>query len=246
MFHSRYYLERDLGLRTGFGNERLRLGALKMHLDGSIQEFTCAFYDPYLTLDSEYTRRNPRGVLRMTPNEINNLVLEAHREGYQVAIHAQGDYGIDVAIGAIQYAMWKHPRVDARHRIEHCHCVTPEGLRRMGQLGIIASFFPQHIWYWADRHISTFIGKERANRVDPIKSAIKAGVVTIAHSDAPMASFGDPIFGGDPLFGIWCAVNRKTCAGVLLAPEERITPMEGVRLYTINAAYASFEALTVN
>lgn len=239
--YDHYYMKRDLGLRTGFGNDRLRLGPVKTCTDGSIQVFTCAFYDPYITLDSESTRRNPRGVLQMSPNEINGVVLEAHQKGYQVAIHAQGDYGIDVAIDAIQYAMWKHPRPDPRHRIEHCQCVTHEGLKRMRKLGIIGSFYPHHTWYWADRHISTFIGMERASRIDPMKSAIDAGVVTIAHSDAPIAGIGDPFFGAEPLFGIWCAVNRKTRNGVLLGPEERITPMEGIRAYTINAAYASFE-----
>jgi predicted amidohydrolase YtcJ len=82
---------------------------------------------------------------------------------------------------------------------------------------------------------------ERASRIDPIRSAIDAGVVTIAHSDAPIAGIGDPNFAADPLFGIWCAVNRKTRGGVLLGADERISPMEGIKAYTINAAYASFE-----
>ncbi|MBI4271848.1 MAG: amidohydrolase [Candidatus Rokubacteria bacterium] len=235
------YLEKDLGLRTGFGDERLRLGAVKLFVDGSIQVFTCAFYDPYITLDTDSTRANPRGVLQLTPNELNDLVVEAHAKGFQVALHAQGDYGIDVALDAIQYAMWKAPRPDPRHRIEHCQCVTPEGLRRMRRLGVIGSFYPHHSWYWADRHISTFLGEERASRMNPMKSAMRAGVVTVAHSDAPIAAIGDPVFGAEPLFGIWCAVNRTTRAGKVLGPEERITPMEGIRAFTINAAYASFE-----
>lgn len=235
-----FYLARDLGLRTGFGNERLRLGALKTCTDGSIQVFTCAFYEPYIT-ENETTRANPCGVLQFSPNETNALVEEAHVKGFQVAIHAQGDYGIDVAIDAIQHAMWKHPRPDPRHRIEHCQCVTPEGLQRMNRLGIIGSFYPHHTWYWADRHVNVFIGKERASRQNPMKSAMKAGVVTLAHSDAPIAAIGDPLFGADPLFGMWCAINRITRAGMLLGPEERLTPMEAIRAYTINGAYASFE-----
>jgi len=235
------YLEKDLGLRTGFGDERLRLGPVKLFVDGSIQVFTCAFYDPYITLETDSTRANPRGVLQLTPNELTDLVVEAHAKGFQVALHAQGDYGIDVAIDAIQYAMWRHPRPDPRHRIEHCQCVTPEGLRRMRRLGVIGSFYPHHSWYWADRHISTFIGEKRASRMNPMKSAMRAGVVTIAHSDAPIAAIGDPVFGAEPLFGIWCAVNRTTRAGRVIGAEERITPMEGIRAFTINAAYASFE-----
>ena len=70
---------------------------------------------------------------------------------------------------------------------------------------------------------------------------MRAGVVTVAHSDAPIAAIGDPVFGAEPLFGIWCAVNRTTRAGKVIGPEERITPMEGIRAFTINAAYASFE-----
>lgn len=236
-----FYLARDLGLRTGFGNERLRLGPVKTCTDGSIQVFTCAFYEPYITLDDETTRANPRGVLQFSPNEINDLVLEAHTRGFQVAIHAQGDYGIDVALDAIQHAMWKHPRPDPRHRIEHCQCVTPEGLGRMKRLGVIGSFYPHHTWYWADRHVNVFIGHERASRQNPMKSAMDAGIVTVAHSDAPIAAIGDPLFGADPLFGMWCAVNRKTRAGLLLGPDERLSPMEAIRAYTINGAHASFE-----
>jgi predicted amidohydrolase YtcJ len=238
---SHFYLEKDLGLRTGFGDEHLRLGAVKLFVDGSIQVFTCAFYDPYITLDTDSTRAHPRGVLQITPNELNDLVVEAHAKGYQVALHAQGDYGIDVALDAIQYAMWKHPRPDPRHRIEHCQCVTEHGLQRMKRLGVIGSFYPHHSWYWADRHISTFIGEERASRMNPMKSAMRAGIVTVGHSDAPIAAIGDPVFGAEPLFGIWCAVNRTTRAGKVIGPEERLTPLEGIRAFTINAAYASFE-----
>jgi predicted amidohydrolase YtcJ len=235
------YLDRDLGLRTGFGDERLRLGPVKLFCDGSIQVFTCAFYEPYITLDSDSTRKHPRGVLQMTPNELNTMVVDAHERGFQVAIHAQGDYGIDVALDAIEYAMWKSPRPDPRHRIEHCQCVTDAGLARMKRLGVIGSFYPHHSWYWADRHISTFIGEERAVRMNPMKSAMRAGVVTVGHSDAPIAAIGDPMFGAEPLFGIWCAVNRTTRAGKVIGPEERLTPLEGIRAFTINAAYASFE-----
>jgi predicted amidohydrolase YtcJ len=235
------YLQRDLGFRTGFGDERLRLGAVKLFCDGSIQVFTCAFYDPYITLDTPSTQAHPRGVLQVTPNELNDLVMDAHTKGFQVAIHAQGDYGIDVALDAIQYATWTSPRPGARHRIEHCQCVSAHGLERMRRLGVIGSFYPHHSWYWADRHISTFIGEERASRMNPMKSAMRAGVVTVGHSDAPIAAIGDPVFGAEPLFGIWCAVNRTTRAGRVIGPDERLTPMEGIRAFTINAAYASFE-----
>jgi predicted amidohydrolase YtcJ len=236
-----FYLERDLGLRTGFGDERLRLGPVKLFADGSIQVFTCAFYEPYITQPTDSVRAHPRGVLTMTEQELHDMVTDAHARGYQVAIHAQGDRGIDVALDAIEHAMTADPRPDPRHRIEHCQCVSATGLARMARLGVIGSFYPHHSWYWADRHISTFIGPERAHRMNPMKSAMKAGVVTVGHSDAPIATIGDPMFGAEPLFGMWCAVNRTTRNGVKLGPEERLSPMEAIRAFTINGAHASFE-----
>ena len=137
--------------------------------------------------------------------------------------------------------MTQVPRSNPRHRIEHCQGVTREALQRMSRLGVIASFYPHHLWYWGDRHIADFLGMERAQRLDPMRTAIDLGVVTVAHSDTPIALPKDPLFATDPLFGIWCAVNRKTRAGVVLGEDERITPMEGIRAYTINAAYAAFE-----
>lgn len=239
--YKRFYMERDLGLRTGFGSDWLRLGAVKTCSDGSIQVHTCAFYEPYITSDTEDPTKDPRGVLQVSPEDQKKIVFEAHSKGYQVAIHAQGDRGIDVALDAIENAMAKVPRPNPRHRIEHCQGVTRAALERMRRLGVIASFYPHHLWYWGDRHISDFLGMERASRLDPMRSAIDLGVVTVAHSDTPIALPKDPLFATDPLFGIWCAVNRKTRAGVQLGAHECITPMEGIRAYTINAAYAAFE-----
>jgi predicted amidohydrolase YtcJ len=239
--YKRFYMERDLGLRTGFGSDWLRLGAVKTCSDGSIQVHTCAFYEPYITSDTEDPTKDPRGVLQVSPEDQKKIMLEAHSKGYQLAVHAQGDRGIDVTLDAIENAMNQVPRANARHRIEHCQGVTRDALKRMQRLGVIASFYPHHLWYWGDRHIADFLGMERASRLDPMRSAIDLGVVTVAHSDTPIALPKDPLFATDPLFGIWCAVNRKTRAGVQLGANECITPMEGIRAYTINAAYAAFE-----
>ena len=133
--YKRFYLERDLGLRTGFGSDWLRLGAVKTCSDGSIQVHTCAFYDPYITSDTDDPTKDPRGVLQFSPEGQKKLVLEAHGKGYQVAIHAQGDRGVDVALDAVENAMTRVPRPNPRHRIEHCQGVTREALQRMSRLG---------------------------------------------------------------------------------------------------------------
>ena len=236
MIHEEFYRKNDLGLRTGFGNDRLKLGAVKLLVDGSIQCFTCAFYEPYVG-------RETRGLegLRYTQEHLNKIVFEAHRLGYQVAIHAQGDYGITVAVNAIEHAMEKYPRPDPRHRIEHTLCPTIEDLKRMKTLGIVANFYLFHPWFWGDLHIGHFIGKERAYRMVPVKTAMKMGIVSCAHSDCPVCTPNDPVWPSNPLWGMWCAVNRKTRSGADIGPEEKLTPMEALRAYTINGAYASFE-----
>ena len=181
MIRETFYRKNDLGLRTGFGDHRLRLGPVKLYIDGSIQCFTCAFYEPYVT-------RSTRGMegLRYTPERLNEIVAEAHQLGYQVSIHAQGDYGITVAVNAIEYAMDKYPRSDPRHRIEHCLCPTLDDLERMKRLGIIANFYLFHPWYWGDHHINDFIGEERAAKMVPAKTAMNMGIISCAHSDCPV------------------------------------------------------------
>ncbi len=236
MIHEDFYRNNDLGLRTGFGNNRLRLGAVKLLIDGSIQCFTCAFYEPYLAKET----RGLEG-LRYTQENLNEIVAEAHRLGYQVAIHAQGDYGITVAVNAIEHAMEKYPRPDPRHRIEHTLCPTMEDLKRMKSLGIIANFYLFHPWFWGDLHINNFIGKERANKMVPVKTALEIGIVSCAHSDCPVCTPNDPVWPSNPLWGMWCAVNRKTRSGVDIGPQEKLTAMEALRVYTINGAYSSFE-----
>jgi len=236
MIHEEFYRKNDLGLRTGFGNDRLRLGAVKLLIDGSIQCFTCAFYEPYVTKDT----RGLEG-LRYTQERLNEIVAEAHSLGYQLAIHAQGDYGITVAVNAIEHAMEKYPRPDPRHRIEHTLCPRVEDLKRMKELGIIANFYLFHPWFWGDQHINNFIGKERADKMVPVKTAMKMGIVSCAHSDCPVCTPNDPVWPANPLWGMWCAVNRKTRGGVDIGPGEKLTPMEALRAYTINGAYASFE-----
>ena len=236
MIREQFYLANDLGLRTGFGNDMLRLGAVKIFMDGSIQCYTCAFKEPYITGDT----KGMEG-LRYTQDQINELVEKCHRLGYQVAIHAQGDFTITMAVDAIERAMEKYPRPDPRHRIEHCLCPTQSDLERMKKLGIITNFYLFHPWYWGDRHINDFIGLERASRMVPAKTAMDLGINVCAHSDCPVCTPDNPVWPSNPLWGIWCAVSRKTRDGVDIGPQEKLTPMEALRAYTINGAYATFE-----
>ncbi len=234
--YAEYVLAHDWGPRTGFGDDRLRMGGVKLFMDGSIQCFTCAFSERYVDRDT----RGWEG-LRYSQDKANELVAEAHRRGYQVAIHAQGDWGITVAVNAIEHAMERFPRPDPRHRIEHTLCPTLEDLRRMRRLGVIPNMFLFHPWFWGDQHIDNFIGPERAARMVPARTALDLGLRPCAHSDCPVCTPDDPVWPSNPLWAMACAVTRKTRGGRDIGPAERITPLEALRMYTTHGAFASFE-----
>jgi len=236
MINEPFYRANDLGLRTGFGNDRLRLGGIKLHIDGSIQCFTGTFHEPYL-------RKTTKGLegLKYSQKTLNDVVTEVHRLGYQISIDAQGDYAITMAVNALETAMEKYPRHNPRHRIEHALCPRTEDLKRMKSLGVVVTFYVFHPWFWGDQHINNFIGEERAGKMVPIKTAMNMGIVSCAHSDCPVCWPNDPVWPSNPLWGMWCAVNRKTRSGADIGPQEKLTPMEALRAYTINGAYGTFE-----
>ncbi|HEV8281668.1 MAG TPA: amidohydrolase, partial [Candidatus Limnocylindrales bacterium] len=197
-----YALSSASGMRPGTGDDRLRMGGVKLFMDGSIQCFTCAFRERYVDRDT----RGWEG-LRYSQDKANEAVAEAHRRGYQVAIHAQGDWGITLAVNAIEHAMERHPRPDPRHRIEHTLCPTLEDLQRMQRLGIIPNLFLFHPWFWGDQHIKNFIGPERAARMVPARTAIDLGLHPCAHSDCPVCTPDDPVWPSNPLWAMACATT---------------------------------------
>ena len=216
------------GFVTGFGDERLKLGAVKLVQDGSIQGYTGYLVEPYhvpFMGDASY-----RGYPRRAREELVAMVKLLHRAGYQIAIHGNGDAAID----DILYTYREAPREDARHRIEHCQMAREDQLDAIQELGISPSFFVGHAYYWGDRHRDIFMGPERAARLSPLKSAVDRGIRFTVHDDTPVT----PV---KPLQLVWDAVNRITTSGKVLGPEQRITPREALRAVTIDAAWQNHE-----
>lgn len=218
----------ELGLGTGFGSEYLKLGCVKLFQDGSIQGLTGALMEPY------YNRTDFRGELILPQETLDELVDKYHSEGIQIAIHSNGDRAIESVIQAFEKAQQRHPGRDHRHMIIHCQLATQDHIKRMKQLGVVPSYFVNHVYYWGDRHAAMFLGPERAWRIDPLARSLKEGLAFTLHSDLPVT----PV---DPLFSIYCAVNRITRQGEVLGPEERISPLAALKAYTTYAAYCSFE-----
>lgn len=218
----------EIGLGTGFGSEYLKIGSVKLFQDGSIQGLTGALTEPY------HNRPDFRGDLIFPQEKLDGFVEKYHGEGFQIAVHANGDRAIESVLDAIEKAQKLHPREDHRHMIIHCQTATHDQIRRMKRLGIVPSYFVNHVYYWGDRHVSIFLGPERAKRISPLASSLKEGLIFTLHSDLPVT----PV---DPLFSIHCAVNRITREGKVLGPDERISPMEALKTYSTHAAYCSFE-----
>lgn len=209
-----------LGLPTGFGNDMVKIGFVKILADGSLGARTAALEEPYSD------KPETAGMMLYTQKKLNRLVLKAHKAGLQLAIHAIGDRAVDVVLKSYEKALKEHPRKNHRHRIEHCSVLNPRLIKRMKRSNIIASVQPHFVVsdFWAaDR-----VGKTRARWVYPFKTLIREGLVVVSGSDCPVELI-------DPLLGIWAAVARKSFA------EEGLTVEEALKTYTSNAAYASFD-----
>ena len=217
-----------LGLGHGLGSDFLKIGSVKLFQDGSIQALTAALSQDY------YQAPGRRGDLIVPQEAFEALVEKYHSAGLQIAVHANGDRAIESVLTALEKAAKNHPRTDARHMIIHCQTPSNDHLRRIKALGAIPSFFVNHVYYWGDRHMKLFLGPERAERIDPLGSALEEGLTIALHSDLPVT----PV---DPIFSMHNAVNRVTREGVVLGPDQRITPYEALKAYTVSAAACSFE-----
>jgi len=217
-----------MGIRRGFGSDLLRIGAVKIFQDGSIQCLTAALSQGYLC------KPGFRGEFIRPQEKLDALVEHFQKEGLQIAIHANGDAAIKSVICAFERAQEKYPQTDLRHMIIHCQTASDEHIARMNELGIVPSYFPNHVHYWGDRHVSMFLGQERAARINPLGSSVKAGLRFTLHADTPVT----PI---SPLHSIHCAVNRVTREGHILGPDERISPYDALKAYSTDAAYCSYE-----
>jgi predicted amidohydrolase YtcJ len=217
------------GLRTGLGDEWLKVGAIKIILDGA--GVSAATYDPH-----PGTKDN-RGTLSRTPELLATQVLAAHEAGWQIWIHAIGDRAQDIALDAFEAALAKHPRADARHRIEHFgNAVVAKGaeerFQRMERSKIIPVPEPSFLW------ASTGARRPRPGVTSyAIKTLIERGFHPPGNSD----TLGTMTRAINPWFPISRAVLRTSRDGTEVDPQEAITVMDGIRMHTLWAAESGFE-----
>ena len=215
----------DLGLRTGFGDDWLRLGPMKIFTDGSLVGRTAAMSAPF-----EGDPGNS-GYLQADADQLTEMIVEAHRAGWRVAAHAIGDRAIDLALDAFADAADQYPRVRPRHRIEHFAAARPDQVARAAKLGVVAVGQGRFASELGDGMLAA-VGAARAAWLYRQRSLLDAGLVLPGSSDRPVAS-------GAPLLGIHDMVNRRTATGAPFNVAEAISPAEALRAYTWGSAYAA-------
>jgi len=214
------------GVRTGFGDEVFRIGAVKFGADGSASERTMAMSTPFEGRPNDY------GILTMDQQEIHEAVENAHRNDFQIGIHANGDVAIDMVLNAYERVQALWPRPDPRHRLEHCSLVNPELLRRIKATGSIPTPFYTYVHYHGNKWV--YYGEEKMKWMFAHKSFLDYGIPVAPASDYTPGPY-------EPLMGIQSMVTRKDWMGRVWGANQRVTVDEALKICTINGAYASFE-----
>ena len=231
-------------IQIGSGDEWIRLGALKGHIDGIMGTSSARFLEPYSN-----DRSNRGRWRRLMVDEDGNLaegkflkyMLDADKAGLQLTVHAIGDEANRLLLDYMDELVEQNGQRDRRFRLVHAQVIAPDDFKRLGELGIVAEVQPFHLsddMRWMEERI----GKERCQGAYAFKSIQDSGAVLSFGTDWPGTSAAEyPI---NPLLGIYAAVTRQTTQGIPRNgwfPEERISPEDALRAYTFNTAYANFE-----
>jgi predicted amidohydrolase YtcJ len=216
----------DAGIRTGFGDDWVRVGAMKMICDGSISERTARLSVPY------EGRPNDFGILVMSEEELYTHGRRAHLAGWQIGTHANGDVGIDTTLRVYERLQRENPRTDPRFRLEHCTVVNDQLVARIKALGAIPTPFSTYVYYHGEK--MRYYGAERLNHMFALRSFLDAGIRATQASDYPPGEF-------IPMMALQSEVTRTDIKGNVWGPKQKITVEEAIRVGTINGAYASYE-----
>lgn len=217
------------GIRTGMGNEWVRVGAMKMTCDGSISERTARLSSPYIGRPNDY------GILVNNEEQLYVHAHKAHEADWQIGVHANGDVGIDIVLKLYERLQRERPRKDPRFRIEHCTVVNPDLVQRMKNQGVIPTPFSTYVYYHGEKMKE--YGAERLKNMFALRSFLDAGIRPTQASDYPPGPF-------EPMMALQSSVNRRDIKGTPWGLEQKVTVEEAIRIGTLHGAYASYEEKT--
>jgi predicted amidohydrolase YtcJ len=214
------------GVRTGFGDDWIRVGGMKATCDGSISERTARMSQPYVGRPDDF------GMIVADAEELYTHARKAHDAGWQVGIHANGDVGIGMVLDLYERLQREQPRRDPRFRIEHCTVIDDGLVRRMKALGVIPTPFSTYVYFHGEKMQE--YGEERLDSMFALRSFLDAGIRPTMASDYPPGPF-------EPMMALQSMVTRTDITGKAWGPRQKITIEEALRVCTLNGAYASFE-----
>jgi predicted amidohydrolase YtcJ len=215
---------------------RYRVGGVKLTIDGSPQGKTAWLSKPY-HVPPEGQDKNYRGYAAIDEKTTNEAVEKAFANGWQILVHANGDAASDRFINAVRLAKQKYPDVDNRPVLIHGQVLREAQVEQMKELGIFASLFPMHTFYWGDWHRESVLGPERAENISPTGWFMKRGMMFGTHHDAPVAL-------PDSMRVLSATVTRKTRSGRVLGAEHRVPVATALKAMTIWPAWQHFEEKT--
>jgi predicted amidohydrolase YtcJ len=220
----------DLGLRQGFGSDRLQIGGIKMSVDGGFTGKIGAFSDP-MVVDG---KPHP-GLIRINREELTETVRDYHEIGMRICTHAIGDVALDMVLDAYEAALERTPRPDHRLRVEHMGnwAMTPGRIARLRRLEVLPVANPSFLHFFGEPAID-MLGERVTREGFPFRRMWDAGLPLTFGSDGP------DYFPLDPLRDLGAAVSHRTRAGTAIDPGQGLTVDEGLRAQTINAARAGF------
>jgi len=214
------------GIKRGFGSEWVKIGAIKIFLDGGMSSRTAAVSKPYV-----FPKGAGRGILNYDQKGINQEIEKFHRAGYQISVHAQGDRALAMLLKAFQRSIDKENSL--RHHIVHAGNLTSTQIEEVRDLGLYITSQPNFFSLLGDGFREAY-GEERSQELYRFRTILAKGIKLAFSSDCPVA---DP----NPLIGLRDAVLRKTGSGKDFGPAEAVSAGEALALYTREAAYFSFE-----
>lgn len=217
------------GITSGFGDDWLRVGGIKLFADGSMGSGTAAFFAPY---DDE---PGTSGLLLQSTGALERAIFDADAAGFQIVVHAIGDRANAIVLDVVEKLNRERGKRDRRARIEHAQVVRDVDKKRFKPAGVIASIQPSHCiddMRWAEKRI----GRDRSAIAYDFKSFVDAGAAVAFGTDW----YVEPL---DPMVGLYAAVTRQFPDGTPAGgwfPEERLTMQQAVEYYTLGSAYAEF------
>ncbi len=217
-----------IGLRSGFGDDWLRLGGVKVSIDGSCTLHNAAVYGGYLDDPENH------GIVRIEPTSLDALVAGATRGGLQIAVHAIGQRAVDMALHSFEVSAQLEGSRALRHRLEHAYLAPlPGQVERMRALAVVVSTQPAFLYANGDTWPVMF-GHDDTNRMVPVASLIKAGIALQINTDYPNAAL-------DPIANMRTAVERTTASGLVIGADEAVSVARAWTLATQGCAFGAFE-----